>query len=333
MSWSNASVPYAGGRKAPVGGLADAALLDRLLRYKRQVAKRYRVLESAKIETGLPKGNLWISPKLDGELWFLIRRGNDLALCAHNGRVLHGIPLLTALAAKLGQGPDFLVAGELVAPIGEGRPRSHHIATAFADETHARALAFHPFDLVEDAGADTLGRPYAERLARHQPLGLLAPHRALEDGRGPGGGSSADSLVLELDPAGQLAQSAVAGIRALVGALALEHRMQHHRGDLFAERGPAGAGVPAQGHAADRQVVRVADQQVGAAHLDHQFRTHEARQGAFAVGSGRTQGGNQPECSRSFLCRAHLSASRLTAKYVSSVAGTAMMIAPTHMAA
>lgn len=168
--WSSSFAPYAGGRKAPVGGLADAALLERLLRYKRQVAKRYRVLESAKIESALPKGTLWMSPKLDGELWFLVRRGGDLALCAHNGRVLHGIPLLKGLAAKLASAPDLLVAGELVGPIGEGRPRSHHLATALGDEAHAKALAFHPFDLVENGGADALGRPYAERLARLQAL-------------------------------------------------------------------------------------------------------------------------------------------------------------------
>lgn len=170
MSWSNAFVPYAGGRKAPVGGLSDAALLDRLQRYKRQVAKRYRVLESSQIESALPKGDLWISPKLDGELWFLVRRGGDLALCAHNGRVLHGIPLLTALQAKLASAPDLLIAGELVAPIADGRPRSHHLATAFGDGAHAAALAFHAFDLVEDGGADALGRPYGERLARLQHL-------------------------------------------------------------------------------------------------------------------------------------------------------------------
>lgn len=169
-AWSTSFVPYAGGRKAPVGGLADAALLDRLLRYKRQVAKSYRVLESARIEAVLPKGTLWLSPKLDGELWFLARRGGDLALCAHNGRVLHGIPLLKALEAKLKDAPDLLVAGELVAPIAEGRPRSHHVATAFGDEALAKAFAFHPFDLVEDAGADALGRPYGERLARLHAL-------------------------------------------------------------------------------------------------------------------------------------------------------------------
>ncbi|GDY13590.1 hypothetical protein LBMAG53_24680 [Planctomycetota bacterium] len=166
MTWSDTFVPYGGGRKAAVGGLSDAGLLDRMQRYKRQVAKRYRVLDASQIERSLPKGQLWISPKLDGELWFLVRRGGDLALCAYNGRVLHGIPLLKRLAETLQSAGDFLVAGELVAPIGGGRPRSHHLATAFADEKHAGILAFHPFDLVEEAGVDCQQLPYDQRLAR-----------------------------------------------------------------------------------------------------------------------------------------------------------------------
>lgn len=170
MNWSAAFTPYGGGRKAPVGALADPVLLDRLQRYKRQVAKRYRVLEAGRIESGLPKGTLWISPKLDGELWFLVKRAGEVALCAYNGRILQGLPFLDQLAAGLGQTGDLIVAGELLAPIGEGRPRSHHLATALAEERHAQSLAFHPFDLVEDGEAEALGRPYGERLERLRHL-------------------------------------------------------------------------------------------------------------------------------------------------------------------
>lgn len=175
VSWATTWTPYGGGQKAAVGGLTNALLLDRLLRYKRQVAKRYRVLEAAQIERVLPAGQLWISPKLDGELWFLVRKNGDLALCAHNGRVLHGLPLLRELAKKMPAGGDLLIAGELVAPIAEGRPRSHHLATALGDEQYAPALTFHPFDLVDDSGSndkgsDALGLPYAQRLKRLHEL-------------------------------------------------------------------------------------------------------------------------------------------------------------------
>lgn len=168
MNWSESLVPYAGGQKAPVGGLADADLLEQLRNYKRLIAKRYRAIDSAQMERFLPKGSLWISPKLDGELWFLVKKKGELALCAHNGRVLRDIPLLRALAASLTSAPDFLVAGELLAPIADGRPRSHHVATAFADEAYAANLAFHPFDLVNDGGTDVVGTPYGQRLARLQ---------------------------------------------------------------------------------------------------------------------------------------------------------------------
>jgi hypothetical protein len=169
-AWSKAAVPYGTGHKAGVDGLDDKGLCGRLARYKRQVAKRYRVLESSQIEHALPKGQLWISPKLDGELWFLVRRAGDLALCAYNGRVLHGIPWLQTVAPALQNAPDFIVAGELVAPIGQGRPRSPHVAVALTDDRHATALAFHPFDLVDDGGVDVQGRAYSERLARLQAL-------------------------------------------------------------------------------------------------------------------------------------------------------------------
>jgi hypothetical protein len=168
-AWTDAFVAYGpggAGRKAPVGSLTDKSLLQRLERYKRQVAKRYRVIDAQQIEAMLPKGRLWISPKLDGELWFLVRAGGDLALCSHNGRVVMGIPALAGAAKRLAAAPDAIIAGELVARIAEGRARVHHVATALADDALAGKLTFHPFDLVEEAGVDALGRPYAERLGR-----------------------------------------------------------------------------------------------------------------------------------------------------------------------
>jgi hypothetical protein len=166
MNWSDSFVPYAGGSKCAVGGLADVRLLERMRQYKSQIAKKYRVIDSDKIERILPEGDLWLSPKLDGELWFLVKQDGELALCAHNGRVLHDIPLLRELAKRVAAAPDFMVAGELIAAISGGRPRSPHLATAFADDQYAANLAFHPFDIVYDDGASLAGTPYGQRLAR-----------------------------------------------------------------------------------------------------------------------------------------------------------------------
>lgn len=171
-SWAAAAEPYGAGRRAGVGALLDGGregdLLERLQRYKRQVAKRYRIVEPERMEAMLPTNEpLHVSPKLDGELWFLVRRGGDCALVAFNGRVLHGVTCLSGVSERLGSAPDLVIAGELVAaPPGEGRSRSHHVATALSDPRLEPTLSFHAFDLYEDGGIDVLGRPYGERHAR-----------------------------------------------------------------------------------------------------------------------------------------------------------------------
>ena len=164
--WTDKFQAYGTGRRAVIGSLSDAGLVEKLERYKRQVAKRYRVIDASRIEQLLPKGKLWISPKFDGELWFLVRAGGDVALCSHNGRVLHGIPALAGLDKILAKHGDFIVAGELVARLADRRARVQHVATAFADPAHANAFSFHPFDVVEDAGIEAYAKPYPDRLTR-----------------------------------------------------------------------------------------------------------------------------------------------------------------------
>ncbi len=172
MNWSDSFVPYGRGRITENAGLQDAALANRLAAYKRQVAKRYRVIEPEEIEKQLPKGPLWISTKLDGELWFLVKRDGEVALCAYNGRVLTGVALTDEAAEKLEAVQSIVVAGELLAalPGTEGRPRCFHVSRALADATLGEHLSFHPFDLVEDGGKEVADRAYAERLKRINEL-------------------------------------------------------------------------------------------------------------------------------------------------------------------
>lgn len=165
-TWAASSEPYGSGRKAGVGALLDQDLLARLKRYKRQVAKRYRVVEPDIVERALPQESLFVSPKLDGELWFLVKKGGDVALVAYNGRVLHGVSPLAGVAEKLAGVSQIVIAGELVAASGSERPRSHHVNTALSDPKLEGALSFHAFDLVEDEGADALSRSYEQRHAR-----------------------------------------------------------------------------------------------------------------------------------------------------------------------
>jgi hypothetical protein len=165
-SWTVASEPYGSGRQAGMGALLDVDLLGRLRRYKRQVAKRYRVVEPDIVQRALPAEQLFVSPKLDGELWFLVKKGGDIALVAYNGRVLHGASWLDGAREKLASVGQAVIAGELVASVGAGRPRSHHVRTALSDPKLEGSLAFHAFDLVEDETADALARPYEARYQR-----------------------------------------------------------------------------------------------------------------------------------------------------------------------
>jgi hypothetical protein len=165
-AWAASSEPYGGGRRAGVGALLDEDLLGRLRRYKRQVAKRYRVIEPDIAERTLPSESLFVSPKLDGELWFLVKREGDVALVAFNGRVLHGISCLRGIAEKLASVSQMVIAGELVASVSSERPRSHHVGTALSDPKLESALSFHAFDLVEEEGQDALARAYEQRHAR-----------------------------------------------------------------------------------------------------------------------------------------------------------------------
>lgn len=161
-----ATEPFGEGQKANVGGLSEGELLRTLRNYKAQIAKRYRAVPPEQLAQALPEAGLWISPKIDGELWFLVKRAGEIALCATNGRVIVGTSTLAEADTALGDAPDLIVAGELyAASLGsDDRPRPHHVSLALGAEPREEALAFAPFDLVELAGADQSVVPYGKRL-------------------------------------------------------------------------------------------------------------------------------------------------------------------------
>ncbi len=171
MKWAESYESYADGKKAGVGALLDEALNKKLRNYKRQVAKRYRVVEPEQVERLLSGGPYFISTKLDGELWFLVKKDGQVALCAFNGRVVVGTELVREAEARLAGAPDCIIAGELVAQPSEGgRARVYHVGTALGDPSFASALSFHAFDLVEEDGQDKLLGSYADRIARLRDL-------------------------------------------------------------------------------------------------------------------------------------------------------------------
>jgi hypothetical protein len=113
-----------GARLAPPGSILDADLTRRLAAYKRQVAGRYQSHSPGELGTALPAGPALVSPKIDGECWFLLGRGGTEVLLSPNGRVITGAPLLQEAERRLGE-ESVLLAGELYAEPcnGRGRPR------------------------------------------------------------------------------------------------------------------------------------------------------------------------------------------------------------------
>lgn len=171
MEWATTFTEYAGGRRAPVGGLADAELTKRLRTYKRQVAKRYRVIDPDQIERQLTQGPYWISPKHDGELWFLVKRDDEVALCSFNGRVHLGTPLAKEAAQLLSDAGDSIIAGELTSrPKADDRSRVYHVASALGAASLEPALGFEAFDLVEEGDQDLMLLDYGSRLERLRAL-------------------------------------------------------------------------------------------------------------------------------------------------------------------
>lgn len=166
-TFTQVSEPYASGRLGRVGALALEDVQQALLDYKQKVAKRYRIAPPEDLERALPDGRLLISPKIDGELWFCVKRQGEVALCAPNGRVLLGVPVVAELERHLARAPDCVLAGELfVASRSPGvRPRVFHVARALNDADQAPAIGWKAFDVARWGDDDALGWPYDKRLA------------------------------------------------------------------------------------------------------------------------------------------------------------------------
>ena len=159
--------PLGTGRIAPQGSIADRALAERLAAYKRQVAGRYRSVSPDGLATALPPGPYVISPKLDGETWFLRVAGGEAWLLSPTGRAIADVPA-TAEARRLLAGRDLLLAGELYANGSGTRPRVHDLAAALGGGAGApiEHLGFGAFDLLDDGGEDAQRLSFPTRAQR-----------------------------------------------------------------------------------------------------------------------------------------------------------------------
>jgi hypothetical protein len=131
--------------------------------YKRAVAGRYRALTRDDLGE-VPAGRTWVSPKIDGELWFAELSADGVTLFARGGRTLAEAPVVDELrSAAKGLKERIVVAGELFAAGRKPRPRVGDVAAALADDSRDR-LGFHAFDVVAvDDAPPPVG--YGERLA------------------------------------------------------------------------------------------------------------------------------------------------------------------------
>ncbi|HOC93958.1 MAG TPA: AAA family ATPase [bacterium] len=158
--------PFGCGRAAPIGSIADAALDARLSAYKRNVAGQYQSVPPDEIHRKVPPGVHIVSPKIDGEQWFVYSDGGgSTMLLSPTGRAITGIPL-TDEAARIIGGRRILVAGELFANGKPGRPRVHDVVAALGGGTDAdvERLKFAPFDLLQNGNEDACRLPFQGRV-------------------------------------------------------------------------------------------------------------------------------------------------------------------------
>jgi hypothetical protein len=76
------------------GAVQNEALASLLSNYHRSVAHSYKPLSSGEVADRLPSGRLTVSPKIDGELWYLMVDGDNPTLVSPRGKVIRDIPLL-----------------------------------------------------------------------------------------------------------------------------------------------------------------------------------------------------------------------------------------------
>jgi len=168
----NSGSPAAGGFLHPKASLADTDLLDLLAWYKRVVASSYRIAREDDL-TAIPSGELHVSPKVDGQLWYLVKTGGEVLLVAHNGRVLSGkVPLLAEARKTFGAraAEGCVLAGELFALAKGRRPRVGDVAQQLANSPDGKTLGWMAFDLVRPNTEERAPQDYAERLAQVQAL-------------------------------------------------------------------------------------------------------------------------------------------------------------------
>jgi hypothetical protein len=162
--------PLGRGSIHPAGSVEDADLMQTVQTYRRRVTSAYRSVRPEEIGVAITGSPYAVSPKIDGELWFLVFDGSsNCCLISSTGRAITGaVPLLDevrSLAPKFSS--RVVIAGELfAASTTKSRPRVGDVSAALSGGAQASVekLGFMAFDVVEGLlGAPPLTRPDGER--------------------------------------------------------------------------------------------------------------------------------------------------------------------------
>ena len=145
--------PFGKGFVSESGSIDNPTLASMLRGYKSRVAGGYRALTKEDIKTAISPGKYLVSPKVDGELWFLVMEGKDCWLGNPNGRIISGdIPLLKEATTLSNRFHDRTVlAGELFAVGKKDRARVGDLRSAMGGGNKADVdrLGFKVFDILE----------------------------------------------------------------------------------------------------------------------------------------------------------------------------------------
>jgi len=137
-------------------GITDPECMSMLAGYRRSVASSYSPLLPDQLSELSALGQMHVSPKIDGELWFLIFEKKSVALANSKGTIITGdIPILDEASSFAGKcSGRTIIAGELFVATKEDRPRVGGLAKAMGGGAKADvdALGFAAFDVV--AGGD-----------------------------------------------------------------------------------------------------------------------------------------------------------------------------------
>ena len=113
------------------------------------------------------------STKVDGEQWFLYKDGDGAVLLSPNGKAIAGNDVhVMKEADRLLHGWTGILAGELYATVGAGRPRVFDLHSALGGGASAQVdrLRFAVFDILRDGDVDCQSLPFDYRAKRIREL-------------------------------------------------------------------------------------------------------------------------------------------------------------------